>query len=785
MEGQIIDQQLRFGEGTSAGLVRHLRVAVENEMQATSSDVVARLLRGHCLSTTGSRSVWSFAVEPGDVDEIPVDNPATLTSEDGRTADSRVLAVGDESVVLSLPIEFDSDGAWTMASDARFINDQLLKRLDELLESDDCDEELLGELIYPDEVIVEESDESDLGSPTDAHDDQALAALRAVQPGVRFTWGPPGTGKTRVLGMAVAQAADEGLRVLVLAHANVAVDVALERLADELGTDHPLIASGRVVRVGTPRSETLAARTELLPDRIAGRQNPDLADRITALRTDMRRLSGLARSNANDSALVDQIHTTRSELRAAQVEQRELAREVVDGAAVVATTLSRAVIDDQIWSTSFDVVVIDEASMAPLPIVLALILRGARTVSFFGDFRQLPPVAVSTDDTARQYFGKDVFDYGQVIAMYEPGAVDPRLHTLKTQFRMGEQICSVVNDLAYDGMLRTAPVARDAAIRGAEAGIGQGEELVVVDTANLGTSCTFDVSADSWSRVNLLHAALVASLAESLHADGFATVGVISPYRAQIQLLSPLVRSIDGVTAATIHKFQGSECDAIVLDLTDAAPMPGPSTLTGNDAELARRLFNVAVSRARHKLVHVADVDFVEHGMSLAAMPQRLLKAMFAAGADRADASWVAERLIAGDRSAADLCSTGAPLPPRPIWFADWPSALQTLLAGGGEAGPIEANVAGNDTLATWFATNEAAVRGYSPVLIRAPHQVARLLESTGYDLRLQTRGDTPWVIVNGSAVAIGSRSDVGPVAVVGDPLFAAAVRRVAAPEEG
>jgi hypothetical protein len=754
-------------------------------MQATSSNVMARLLRGHCLSTTGSRSVWSFAVEPGGVDEIPVDSPATLTSEDRWAADARVLAVGDESVVLSLPVEFDGDGHWTMTSDARFINEQLLKRLDELLESDDRDEELLGELVYPDEVAVQESDESDPGSPSDAHDDQALAALRAMEPGVRFTWGPPGTGKTRVLGMAVAQAADEGLRVLVLAHANVAVDVALERLADVLGTDHPLIDSGRVVRVGTPRSETLAARTELLPDRIAGHQNPDLADRITALRSELRRLSELARSNANDSALAQQIQATRSELREARVEQSELVHEVVDGATVVATTLSRAVIDDQIWSIGFDVVVIDEASMAPLPIVLALILRGARTVSFFGDFRQLPPVAISTDESARRYFATDVFDFGQVIDMYEQGAVDPRLHTLKTQFRMGEQICSVVNELAYDGLLRTAPLARDAAIRGAEAGIGQGEELVVVDTARLGASCGFDVSADSWSRVNLCHAAFVASLAESLHADGFATVGVISPYRAQVQLLSPLVRSIDGITAATIHKFQGSECDAIVLDLTDAEPMPGPSTLTGNDAELARRLFNVAVSRARHKLVYVADVDFVEHGMPLAAMPQRLLNAMLAAGAVQLDALWVGEQLIASDRHATALWSTGTPLPPRPIWFADWPSALQAMLSGNGDTRPIEANVAGNDMLATWLTTNETAVRGHSPIVIRAPQQVARLLESTAYDLRLQTRGETPWVILGGGTTAIGSRSGVGPVVVVDDPLFTAAVRRVAAPEEG
>lgn len=226
------------------------------------------------------------------------------------------------------------------------------------------DEELLTELTLPDGYLADEGDESAVSGSSDPADDQALAARRAVEPGIRFTWRPPGTGKTRVLAMAVAQAVADGLRVLVLAHANVAVDVALERIADELGTDHPQIVAGRVVRVGTPRSASMATRAELLPVQIAAQQHPAVAERIAALTAELRQMSDRARSDADHASLAARIQSARTELQQARSELDDMARQVVADATVVATTLSRAVIDDQVWSLPFDVVIVDEASMA-------------------------------------------------------------------------------------------------------------------------------------------------------------------------------------------------------------------------------------------------------------------------------------------------------------------------------------------------------------------------------------------------------------------------------------
>ncbi|MCZ7629781.1 MAG: AAA domain-containing protein [Microthrixaceae bacterium] len=489
-----MDTCLAVSEGASSAIVGELRSALHHEMQARSSEAIASLAQGRPLSTVGLRSVWSFSTEPGEADHIPVDTPAKLTDSSGCTTDAEVLAVGDASVVLSLPAGFTGDDHCVLTYNARLVNERLLERLDELQRSGECDEQLLGELIRcggltaddPEGTAASEASEPAPSVTADPADDQALAARRAVRPGVHFTWGPPGTGKTRVLSMAAASAVTEGHRVLVLAHENAAVDVALEHIADELSAHHPDVLDRGVVRVGTPCHAPDATGARFLPEQIAGRRNRALADRVTALTEAQRRLNKVARLGAGNLALEAQMQQTHAELRETRFKLDNLARQSIDDSTVVAATLSRAVIDDRIWSLPFDVVLIDDASTAPLPIVAALVLRGARTVSFFGDFRHLAPVAGSDHETARRWFASDVFELAGVTQMYEQGIADPRLHTLGTQFRMGERICSVVNELAYDGWLRTAPPARDAAIRSATMGICAGEELVIVDTSDIG-----------------------------------------------------------------------------------------------------------------------------------------------------------------------------------------------------------------------------------------------------------------------------------------------------------
>jgi hypothetical protein len=90
------------------------------------------------------------------------------------------------------------------------------------------------------------------------------------------------------------------------------------------------------------------------------------------------------------------------------------------------------------------------------------------------------------------------------------------------------------------------------------------------------------------------------------------SIGVVAPYRDQARLLRLLVRAAGvqhAVHTGTIHRFQGGERDAIILDLVDAAPLP-PGVLFRSDDGL--RLLNVAITRARGKLVCLSDGTYLK-----------------------------------------------------------------------------------------------------------------------------------------------------------------------------
>ena len=111
------------------------------------------------------------------------------------------------------------------------------------------------------------------------------------------------------------------------------------------------------------------------------------------------------------------------------------------------------------------------------------------------------------------------------------------------------------------------------------------------------------------------------TLAKDKNAD--FTIGVITPYKGQVSLLRALKRERgyddhfgSRVKIGTVHTFQGSECDIIIFDMVDCYVLEnGHSNRLGklyhdNGGE---RLLNVAVSRARHKLIVVCDPDYIKN----------------------------------------------------------------------------------------------------------------------------------------------------------------------------
>ncbi len=777
MEGT---EQLPLGEHVDE-VIRDASAAIRLEIEAqisASADLI-ELTDGRQIGTTGAQNVWSFGLSNDSSPEV--ETPGQLILATGESAQVRILAVGDSSLILATVADLgESIDDSTLVLQVGFVFQALVERLDSLHCSPDCHTDLFDELLFPDVFADDGGGEIPGSEPPNAEEEQQRAASRAIEPGVRFTWGPPGTGKTTVLARAVALAVERGDTVLVLSTANAAVDVAIDRIAQELG-DTALLANGQILRVGTPQTKAVLDRPEVLPEMIASRLRPDLAESLTDLQRLRPQLSDRARASDEPEEL-KAVTRQLEELRKEQERlEKSLAAErsrIIADSSVVTTTLARAVISDEIWDKPFDLVIVDEASMAPLPFVLALALRGATTLSLFGDFRQLPPIAVSPAVEARNWFARDVFDYASVIEGHEAGLIDPRLTVLRTQFRMGEQICATVNDFAYDGILRTHSSARNRAVRLAELAPAPSCELVLVDIAPLQTVCAPDRQPDSYSRANLLSAALAASVGEVLLLGGCESVGLISPYRAQSSLTSALASHQESLDAATIHRFQGSERDAIIFDLTDSTGVSSPSRLTGkgNSAEerdYVRRLLTVAVSRARGKLFLFADLEFVERHFPLGSPVSALIEMADAAGAEHLSSLQLVQE------------SWLHPVPDSPLkWSGNFSAAAAALCERARKDSRIELNLPEGLLETTWLT--ELVGRSTRPELItvRCTRDLAADLADSGANIRLGLVGNSPWAVLGRKRLFYGSADYEKPAVALTSSAAVSAFRRIISPTD-
>ncbi len=443
---------------------------------------------------------------------------------------------------------------------------------------------------------------------------QRSALGRVLGSATQFVWGPPGTGKTRLLGHAVAALAEDG-RVLVAATTNVAVDEAAASVAARLGDR--AVQENRLVRPGAADSPSgdprlsLEAAVERAEAREPGRMTRALlelegtlldgaargATPDLTLAERHARLLGLARRQGDDDLLA----------RAARLagERARAERRALDGADVIVTTFARLAAREELAEQRFRSVVVDEAGAAPLPYALFAACLASDRAAAFGDFQQLPPVVVSRGPAARRWLSRDLFRQAEVVGETGgdlPSDTDRLCAMLDRQYRMRAPIRALVSDLFYGGRLSDAPEV--------EARSGPGGGVVLVDTASLAPA----VERADGSRANAAHLEVLLRALELLARSGLDDVAVVTPYRAQSRRLARLARARLGRAAprgleiSTIHRFQGREKSVVILDTVDAPPQRSWFLDERRNPEFPR-LLNVALSRSRDLLLVVATPE--------------------------------------------------------------------------------------------------------------------------------------------------------------------------------
>ncbi|WP_161815943.1 AAA domain-containing protein [Steroidobacter agaridevorans] len=314
----------------------------------------------------------------------------------------------------------------------------------------------------------------------------------------------------------------------------------------------------------------------------------------------------------------------------------QLHGELIRNARIVGVTGTRAYLSVRDISP-MDLVIIDEASMLPLPVVWFIAGMASTRAVVCGDFRQLPPIVDTDNPAIAEHIGADVFNAAGVSRL-DPN--DRRIVMLDTQRRMQPAICDLISGPMYGGRLRSFDGADFWARRNAQPKPPEplSATLTIVDTSQLYPIESVDANR---SRFNLLHALLTRNIAWHMKQRDYLNdskrLAIITPYRAQVNLARTLLADagIEYAQVGTVHAFQGDERHTIVVDIPESEGATGQAgrLIRGSAPnDLGARLINVAVSRAQNHLIVVANLAYLDRILPTSSMLRAVLCAMQTAG---------------------------------------------------------------------------------------------------------------------------------------------------------
>ena len=424
----------------------------------------------------------------------------------------------------------------------------------------------------------------------DATQEEAVnKVLRAKN--VAIVHGPPGTGKTTTLVEAIYETLRRENQVLVCAQSNMAVDWISEKLVDR---------GINVLRIGNPSrvndkmlSFTYERRFEAHPE----------YEMLWALRKAIREVK--ANRKSGDRKFHQKIERLKE--RATEIEIR-INNDLFAEARVIACTLvgsSNRLLNGQKFRTLF----IDEAAQA-LEAACWIPIRRVSRVILAGDHCQLPPT-IKSYEALKAGLGKTLMER---IVENKPEVVT----LLKMQYRMNEEIMRFSSDWFYHNQVESSPDVKFRSILDLDIPMTWVDTSQFVFPEESGISFKEEFVGESFGRINKAEAELTMmalqhyfeKIGKERILQERIDVGVISPYRAQVQYLRRQLKNReffkpfrDLISVNTVDGFQGQERDIILISLVRA----NDEGQIGFLRDLRR--MNVAITRARMKLIILGDAS--------------------------------------------------------------------------------------------------------------------------------------------------------------------------------
>ncbi|HPP65015.1 MAG TPA: AAA domain-containing protein [Candidatus Paceibacterota bacterium] len=310
-----------------------------------------------------------------------------------------------------------------------------------------------------------------------------------------------------------------------------------------------------------------------------------------------------------------------------------LASEIIRDAKLIGTTITKGYLNQDIYSRKFDVVIVDEASMAPLPALFFDTGLAISKVIIIGDFRQLAPIAVSNDELVEKWLRRDIFEVFGITEKINRKEEEAQMAVLKEQRRMPKEIAELVNKVIYANILITREKPPEKAKKEKEVIRSKpfpGEKVILCDTSEFNPWCT--KSSVRRSPFNVYNAFVSVYLAEQALLSGVDDIAILTPYKAQNNLIHKLVadkvavnQDFKKITPASVHRFQGRESELVILDLVEG-PMRQIKWLGGGFDSDAMRLINVAITRARAKIIFVAHLKYLKEKLQEGSILKQILE---------------------------------------------------------------------------------------------------------------------------------------------------------------
>lgn len=417
---------------------------------------------------------------------------------------------------------------------------------------------------------------------------------------VAVVHGPPGTGKTTTIVQAIRLTLQTENQVLVCAPTNTAVDLITEKLLEQ---------GVNVLRIGHPARVS----DDLLKTTIDGQvQNHENYKDIKHLRKTAEeyfRMAGkykrvFGKEDAKQRALY--YSEAKNCIKESRLLEDYIVHSLFDSAQVICCTPVSST-NKHLTKKRFRTLFFDEASQALEPMSWIPLLKCQRVI-FSGDHFQLPPV-VKSIEAKKQGLDQTMLDR---LTPYE------HVSTLLTrQYRMHQHIMQFSNAYFYHNELEA-----DATVKETLLSLNEDDELLnkpieLIDTAG----CSFDewqnpetLSLSNKGEADLVfkHLELLLQQYQATNETAKLDIGIISPYKEQIELLKDKLLAFDystypinHIAVKTIDGFQGEERDVIYISLVRS----NPDSEIGFLSDIRR--MNVALTRAKKKLVVVMDTSTI------------------------------------------------------------------------------------------------------------------------------------------------------------------------------